>query len=548
MISPLFSLPQEILCSIANYLLPESSQDKRIFHYSYDLRNFMNSNKEYFGKWKKESQIIVLGDSEAKRFRDLKEFREKVCQCVENPRFQLDLVFDKEEEMFDLEPRPDLDLLSLGNVRKCHLRYYDCGAPPAMDVDEISLVDCRIEDYSCCSNVKSVTIEQSSKVSHFDFSPFQNIEKGCFKLDFLTETTNHHLLYNLKSLYLFGCQSITDVSCFQNIPHLNILCCIRITDVSSLGRVHTLNLAFCENIYDVSALGRVHTLNLFGCRNVTDVSALEWVYSLTLSGFRGADLSGLKNIVILHISGAALVTDITMLHSLQVLDIEGCGGITSLSGLPGVKELWISESGRQKITSGNEVFLQLLKLHLVGSDSPLCSEFLLTLVHVQDLSLHSYAWKDLGCISLLPELRSLTISCCRGFKSLPRLPSSLGYLKISGFKRDSLIIPLRTENSLHHSCSSNHNTPLPLYDLFIENCPVLKKLQIDEKVFKCRISSCPKLTTVIVNEQIGHLTVRKVDSLEKIVNWSKVVCPALFSNPERVLTVDPIKDEFLLSS
>jgi hypothetical protein len=138
MTAPLLSLLQDILRSIANYLLTESSQNKRIFHYSYDWLNFLNSNKEYFGKWKKESQIIVLAGANARRFHDLKQFRERIYQCVENSRFLVDIIFDKLDEGCAL-----VELNSVDNVRKCHLRYCDCVATPAMDVDEISFVECR---------------------------------------------------------------------------------------------------------------------------------------------------------------------------------------------------------------------------------------------------------------------------------------------------------------------------------------------------------------------------------------------------------------------
>jgi hypothetical protein len=525
MAAPLLSLPQDILGFIANYLLPEPQQNKIIFRYSYDWRNFLNSSKKYFGQWKKESQIIVLTDSYARRFRVLKGFREEIYQCVENPRFQLDVVFDEEGE------GPEVNLQSLGSMRKIHLNYYDCLAPPAMDVDEISLVECRIKDFFFCSNIKSVEVFQLDEPFDgiFDFSLFQNIEKGVFSLG-STLTVNHHLLSNLKSLELYS-SAITDVSCFQNIPHLTLNWCSGITDVSSLGKVHTLDLFGCANIRDVSALGRVNTLDLSHCIQVTDLSALEWVYSLTFEGgFLGTDLSGLTNIVILNILEAMFVTDITMLQSLQVLNMLGCEGITSLSGLSRLKELWIYDSDIKRITRGNEVFPQLTTLHLIGEYPP-CSQFLQTLDHLHDLELHSFDWNDSSCISLLPGLCSLTLSYCGGFTTLPQLPVSLGYLKIIDCRLESLIIARKEEAAF------------PLYDLIIENCHLLKKLQIDEKVFKCKISRCYKLSSIIVNEQIGYLIIRRVESLEKVVHYSKIVSPVLFFNPERVLTVDQKKDE-----
>jgi biotin synthase-related radical SAM superfamily protein len=99
----------------------------------------MNSSSEHFGNWKKESQIIVLTHSDTKRFRDSKIFREKMYHRVENPRFQLDLVIGGLKEH---RRRIDLQLLN-----------YPCVAPTVLDVDEIILLQCRIDDFSFCSNI-----------------------------------------------------------------------------------------------------------------------------------------------------------------------------------------------------------------------------------------------------------------------------------------------------------------------------------------------------------------------------------------------------------
>jgi hypothetical protein len=72
----------------------------------------------------------------AKRFCDLKELQEKLYQCIENPRFQLDIVLDEVETV-----RPVIDLQLFDKVRKIHLRCYDCVASSTLDVDDISLVD-----------------------------------------------------------------------------------------------------------------------------------------------------------------------------------------------------------------------------------------------------------------------------------------------------------------------------------------------------------------------------------------------------------------------
>jgi hypothetical protein len=238
---------------------------------------------------------------------------------------------------------------------------------------------------------------------------------------------------------------------------------------------------------------------------------------LTFLRLAGTGLSGLKNIAFLDIRAASVVADITMLHSLQVLKIGRCDNIFTLKGLPRLKRLWMQESDLRR-TSGDEVFSRLITLHLDGSRSSPCSQYLLTLNHVQELSLQRYDWNDSSCIWFLPGLRSLTLSYCDGFTTLPRLPASLGYLKIIDCGLESLIIARKEE------------TAFPLYYLIVEDCPVMKNLEINEKVFKCKVVGCPRLATIVVNEQIGHLRMANIAALEKIVNWSKVVSPELLLN------------------
>jgi hypothetical protein len=136
---------------------------------------------------------------------------------------------------------------------------------------------------SSLSNVKNASYVAMKGVS-IDLAPFQHIEKGAFCV---TRRVNYHLLTKLQSLTLSDCQSVTDVSCFQNIPDLDLHYCRNITDVSPLSRVHTLNLSCCDGFTDVSSLRNVHTLVLNYCENLMNISGLENVYSLSFCGFRG---------------------------------------------------------------------------------------------------------------------------------------------------------------------------------------------------------------------------------------------------------------------
>jgi hypothetical protein len=52
----------------------------------------MNSSKEHFGSWKKESQLIVLAYCYAEAFYDIPRFRSRILASVLDPRLQLDLI------------------------------------------------------------------------------------------------------------------------------------------------------------------------------------------------------------------------------------------------------------------------------------------------------------------------------------------------------------------------------------------------------------------------------------------------------------------------
>ena len=77
------------------------------------------------------------------------------------------------------------------------------------------------------------------------------------------------------SLYLGGCDKISDISNLGKLHTLNLYNCNNITDVSMLGRLHTLNLTDCNNINDVSMLGKVHTL----IRRVVKNNLLYFIYN-----------------------------------------------------------------------------------------------------------------------------------------------------------------------------------------------------------------------------------------------------------------------------
>jgi hypothetical protein len=275
--------------------------------------------------------------------------------------------------------------------------------------------------------VKKVTYRPNGIIFNtpFDLGPLQNIEKGVFQV---WNCINYHLLSNLKSLEISNNNSITDVSCFENIPILCLRSCSGVTDVSPLRKVHKLDLSLCRNIRDVSDLARVHTLDLSYCDQVRDLSALEWVYSLRFQQFKGTDLSGLKNVVILNITESMYVSEVRMLQTLQRLNIRRCPLISNLNGLVKLKALTLDRVSN--ITAGKEIFQQMSKLEipesfLIPSDVE-CSRF--------DI------WENSKLLMTLYNIRSLVITDCYSLRIVPYLSRSLS-LSISNCPNFQGVIP-----------------------------------------------------------------------------------------------------------
>jgi hypothetical protein len=533
-----------------NYSKKKDAEERsrKIFRFSYDWRNFINTSKKNFGNWKKESQIIFLSYPYTRLFCNSPEFRQRIISAVESTRQQLELSYDL--TYYNTETFSSISLDLMNDVKSIYITQCHVLTPPGliMNAEEIHLFRSELsnKDFSFASQVRSFSFEQfhafrlSEKV--FDFAPLQHLENGCFSV-YLCK--NYGCLSNLQSLTISSCASINDVSSFRNIPKLNLpgcdnimdvsplanvydlnlSSCLGITDVSSLGNVHTLNLSNCRNLEDVSALGNVHTLLLSWCNKVVDLSGLHSVYSLTFNCFQGSNLSGLKSVVELIISDSRDVSDVNMLHSLQQLNIERCHQITDITGLTQLKELTIDEC--TPIQFGLETFQQLTTLRITdyyenilttageiasGTSNLLLynSDFLFSLPQLETLFFQSkffqtpipsvfsqlrqlliYQCPELPSITLISSLRSLQISCCASLKSICLLHGD--------------------------------NLDYPLYDLWISDCDNLEEIQIHRKVFKFRLKGCRRLNKLGLHHQIAHLNLRNCEELKEIANKSLII-------------------------
>jgi hypothetical protein len=371
--------------------------------------------------------------------------------------------------------------------------------------------------------VHKLLFQEDESEEVFDLSLLKNLEKGTFCLK---HCINYHSLGNLKELEISYCTSITDVSCFRNIPKLKLIACINLSDISSLGHCIELDLSYNDGITDVSALGNVHTLCLTSCENVEDVSSLQNVHTLDISGcFSITDTSGLKSVVNLNAWGCFNLENVPKLPSLEALNISGCGKINDLSGVVSLKKL---SADRTTVLQSNNlpVIAKLSELSIDGNllfindDKDYFSEEQTTSI---------FDSKNLQCLEHIPTmkifssvnfvefpslqfLRFLVLSGCNEFTSLPLLPS-LGYLEISICNKLETLDILGTPDLKY-----------PIYEMKIYYCPALVKLSFHRKISRCTITECKELETFEVLSSIDLLKLNQSIKLQKIINKSLIVC------------------------
>jgi hypothetical protein len=537
MCSLLISFPQDIFYLFANYLLVEDDQNKKVFHFSYDWRNFMNTSKEYLAAWKRESQVITLTWKFAERYQKSADFRFRILQTIQNPRLQLELSFVLPDDEFR---HPVVTLAKVNGVRKLSLQECKLRKIELLDVEELALEGCNVTDLSFCANVKRLTYGNNDRPLTLDVSCLSSLEEfdlqheearienleglsGLKKVHFLPNQyiSDVSCLRNVREVSFASCHAIKDVRCLANVYELKLLRCRGIKDVSSLGHVHKLNLSQCENIRDVSALGNVHTLDLSSCTKVKDISALINVHCLTFQSFPGTDLSGLRNVVVLDISNSLNVRDISRLTKVRSLNISKCLKIHDFTGLHRLKELIAYHP--LVVNRGMEIIQQLQTLrvgqgyflHSGWSDTKQTNATKISNIYFSELT--NLATLELhDCTSLTEfsftsmKLRSLTIERCYDLVSIPALPPLLGHLRI-------------------HNCSSlkglvlTGNDISPVYHVELFRCESVKKIEIHRKVFYMKLERCDSLKRLVIITQIDRLRIDECCELRSIIGLKKVV-------------------------
>jgi hypothetical protein len=520
------SVPRDVLYLVANYLLANEEQNKQIFRFSADWRNFMNCSIAHFGEWKKQSQVVVLPTLYADKFRKSLKFRQRILQAIANPFLQLEL---HDAALYSNTTPTGLD----GEFCRLVLHSFHINYFPVVS-DELCLQRCNVESFQNCPPIRKLTLEEviigtnpiSNGSSTLDISLVTIREEADFaymnllnyqtlshlktiSISLCDSVTDVHCFQNVKKLRFHGCPNITDVSCLSKVYDLELSACVGITDISSLGGVHILNLFESANISDISALGNVHTLDLRGCDQITDVSALKNVVELKLEDFDGDDLSGLEKVEKLGLIYSA-ASDVTMLKNLEALDIYECRSISHFQGLTKLRALTIGleeddeQDSHFPIKSGLEIIRQLTSLVVTSvlfeekeeEEEANSSSVKLSFHHLQNLqSLALNYCPFFGIPATLANLRSLTIYGCDKFTELPDLPflRKLSLHYCANFKK--LELSSRT-------ASSNLDR---VYSVDISSCFELRTVLVNRKVSRMIINGCKRLYQLTVNDSIGYL-------------------------------------------
>jgi hypothetical protein len=125
-----------------------------------------------------------------------------------------------------------------------------------------------------------------------DITGYPTYDLSCLNLHlesltlWVKRVVNYHLLTNLRFVEFCGCDSITDVSCFQHADTVTFYSCRNVVNVNSLMKVKELVLENCSGVTDVSSLGSVKRIQIGNCRNLHNLSGLTTVHTLTISGYQ----------------------------------------------------------------------------------------------------------------------------------------------------------------------------------------------------------------------------------------------------------------------
>lgn len=327
-----YNLPDEILKQIQTF----STCDD--YHY------FLNTSKQYFSRWKKQSIYFTLNSSRSVQYVNDLIFRQLLLNKVENGWKQISVIFRNEDgdtppSQYLLSIPADIPIhrirspgrkgdllwasqnsLNHAEIVEC-IEFSDVTIPPIPKVKELCLYDCnQLTDVSNLSHLEQLQILGSLQLE--DLSPLRNIPKIEFSklskaCDFSMFNCN-----NQSYLSIASCKQISNIENFEMIRKLNLIDCPTITDISCLYGIYDLTLWSLPKVKDISGLGGHHRINL---RLGDKVAGYERLYNIP------------------HVSLSANLTDISMLRNAKSVKLTEFKQLEDVSPLANAKEVWFNQ-------------------------------------------------------------------------------------------------------------------------------------------------------------------------------------------------------------
>lgn len=239
-----------------------------------DRLEFTRVNKTICEEVLREARIISLSDgANVERFFSEDEFRDLIMSKIKDSQNQLNISSNFILDFFSFERRttflPTISLHRLStNVEDLFFFFQNKIIDQLQSLDLGRITNIPLDRILLLVDFISNSVKELKELSiigheHDDFPPIPSLQRLRINSSRTLTIVGLHvpLLSNLRSLMLWDCDSIDDVSCLSHLYQLTLGQCSHITKISCLNRIHTIQIISCDNINDYS-LSFQHSVNI----------------------------------------------------------------------------------------------------------------------------------------------------------------------------------------------------------------------------------------------------------------------------------------------
>ena len=211
---------------------------------------------------------------------------------------------------------------------RSRLLYYDTNKDGYVSYDEMKAID-----FIQVDSDKGKTLEDISCLKHAE-----NLETCYLNNTNISDLTPIAGLKNLKRLYIYNDEKVTDISALKDLTQLTILDIseTKVTDITSLATLENLERLDISktDITNISAIGNLKDLKWLNMNDtkVTDISALESATALRYFLAKNTGISDitplcmaeyLHNVFLDNCSNVSTITPLYELENLKYLSVAG---------------------------------------------------------------------------------------------------------------------------------------------------------------------------------------------------------------------------------